>query len=110
MIKKLESQKSHDTGSLKGELVSYHIAGGREAGHAGGGGQAGQALQEERTLPGILSNQPLPTYLYMIWKQYWINQGCGSGAAAGLRIRSIFIRILQIRILKSDPDPGSYWH
>ena len=32
----------------------------------------------------------------------------------GLRIRSIFgrlqIRILQIRILKLDPDPGSYWH
>ena len=29
----------------------------------------------------------------------------------GLRIRSIFgrIRILQIRILKSDTDPGSYW-
>ena len=38
-----------------------------------------------------------PTYLH-------INEG--------LRIRSIFgrIRILQIRILKSDPDPGSYWH
>ena len=29
---------------------------------------------------------------------------------AGLRIRSIFGRIRQIRILKSDPDPGSYWH
>ena len=30
----------------------------------------------------------------------------------GLRIRSISgrIRILQIRILKLDPDPGSYWH
>ena len=33
---------------------------------------------------------------------------------SGLRIRSIFgrirLRILQIRILKLDPDPGSYWH
>ena len=33
---------------------------------------------------------------------------------AGLRIRSIFgrirLRVLQIRILKLDPDPGSYWH
>ena len=31
---------------------------------------------------------------------------------ARLRIRSIFgrIRILPIRLLKSDPDPGSYWH
>ena len=33
------------------------------------------------------------------------------GTVPGLWIRSIFgrIRILQIRILKSDPDPVSYW-
>ena len=32
--------------------------------------------------------------------------------SSGLRIQSIFgrIRILQIRSLKWDPDPGSYWH
>ena len=35
-----------------------------------------------------------------------------SQVTSGLRIRSIFgrIQIQQIRILKSDPDPVSYWH
>ena len=38
------------------------------------------------------------------------NQTYETYQEAVLRIRSIFGRIQQIRILKSDPDPGSYWH
>ena len=43
-------------------------------------------------------------YMYLVGRYRYLYPG--------LRIRSIFGRILiqQIRILKSDPDPGSYWY
>ena len=66
--------------------VQLQVADGLKLGNA--------ALEKANTLFRYLLSNHLGTYL------------------AGLRIRSIFIRIriLQIRILKPDPDPGSYWH
>ena len=53
---------------------------------------------------------------YQLEVPYLHRTGTCCDIIARLRIRSIFgrillrIRILQIRILKPDPDPGSYWH